>query len=189
MKNFVSIENKSFSFSSCDGCGAKCCSGLYGSNFSELTIDEFEKVYKHFVILFSFSEMGYLKANLIISRVTEHCVYIKNNICTIYDKRPNVCKNYPLSPSPSNDIYIDTNCPALESGSNIINDGKINPSFHNELFENYQDKFMKSHFYLEKFNKEDFEIALIIRGMNFYKYKHPSSDEYLQMHLESLLLL
>ena len=48
---------------------------------------------------------------------------------------------------------------------------------------------MKSHFYLEKFNKEDFEIALIIRGMDFYKYKHPSSDEYLQMHLESLLLL
>ncbi len=190
MKNFENIANKSFSFSSCEGCGAKCCSGLYGSNFSQLTLEEFQDVYQHFVILFTFGDMGYLKANLIISKGTQHCTYIKDNVCTIYDTRPNVCRTYPLSPTITNEIFIDESCPALTTGTNMVKNGIVNISFDNSLFTNYQDKFIDTHFYLEKFNKiEDFEIALDIKGMKFYKYKAKTNDKYMQMHLKSLNLL
>jgi Fe-S-cluster containining protein len=190
LKNFENIKDKSFSFSSCEGCGAKCCSGLYGSNFSEITLEEFEKVYTNFAILFSFGDLHYLKANLILTKELEHCKYIKDDKCTIYDNRPSVCKTYPLSPNIDNDIYIDTTCPALSEGEDMISKGSVNNDFFNKVFENYQDKYLETHFHLEKFNnKDDFECVLNIKGMEFFKYKNKTEDRYLKMHQASLVYL
>jgi len=190
MKNFLSIKLKSFSFSSCEGCGAKCCSGLYGSNFSELTLEEFSSVHELFPILFTFGDLGFLKANLIISQGIEPCKHIKNNLCTIYEKRPYVCRTYPLSPSITNNVHLDISCPALIKGEEMIKRGELNPEFHHEIFDNYQDKFLATHYYLEDFNKkEDFEVALNIKGMDFYKYKKKTQDKYFLMHQKSLKLL
>lgn len=187
MKNFIQIKKLSFSFSSCETCEAKCCSGLYGSNFSQLLLEDFQKVYKNFPILFTFGDLGYLKANVILSKEYEYCKYIKDNKCQIYENRPSVCRTYPLSPNIDNEIYIDTSCPALISGDDFVKNGSINKKIDNSPFINYQDKFIDTHFYLEKFNiKEDFEIALNIKGMNFYKYTKTSNDKYMLFHKESI---
>ena len=187
MKNFTQIKNLSFSFSSCDSCEAKCCSGLYGSNFSQLLLADFEYVYKNFPILFTFGDLGYLKANVILSKEYEYCKYIKNNKCQIYEKRPSVCRTYPLSPNIDNEIYIDTSCPALVKGDNFVKNGIINDNINKIPFTNYQDKFIDTHFYLEKFNIEkDFVIALNIKGSNFYKYIKKTNDKYMILHQESL---
>ncbi len=187
MKNFQNIQNQSFSFSSCEGCGAKCCSGLYGSNFSQLLLEDFEEVYENFAILFTFGDMNYLKANIILTKEYEFCKYIKDNICTIYDKRPNVCKNYPLSTNIDNIKYVDISCPALVPGSNMVKKGEVDKNFDSKNLSNYQDKFLNTHFYLEKFSlKSDFEEVLNIKGLAFYKYTKTSDDKYMNFHFHSL---
>lgn len=190
MKNFENIKNKNLSFSSCENCGAKCCSGLYGSNFAQILLEDFEKVYKNFAILFSFGDLGYLKANLILNKEYEMCKYIKDDKCTIYDIRPAVCKNYPLSQNIDNDIYIDESCPALIEGNNFIKDGILNENIDNKIFFSYQDKFIETHFYLEQFNKkEDFDFVLHIKGVDFYKYNKEINNKYIRKHIESLINL
>ena len=189
MKNFENIKNKNISFSSCETWGAKCCSGLYGSNFSQILLEDFEKVYKNFLILFSFGDLGYLKASLILNKEYEMCKYIVDSKCSIYENRPSVCRTYPLSPNIDNDIYIDESCPALEVGDNFIKDGLINKNIDKKIFVSYQDKFIETHFYLEQFKKEDFEFVLHIKGVDFYKYIKESEDQYIKMHIESLKYL
>ena len=140
MKTFIDTTNKSFTFSSCEGCPARCCDGREGSVYSELLLEEFERVSQNFPILFTFGELGFLKANVLLSNGKDFCPYIENHKCTIYEDRPQVCRNYPLSPHLDNNIYIDDSCPAItsENGIDIVRDGIVKDPFYNDSLENYQ---------------------------------------------------
>jgi hypothetical protein len=189
MKTFISTENKSFTFSSCDGCPARCCDGREGSVFSQLLLEDFELVSKNFPILFTFGDLGYLKANVLLSNGEDFCPYIINHQCTIYESRPNVCRNYPLSGNLDNQIYIDDSCPAIHSEfcQDIVVDGIVQKAFDNETLHNYQEKFLDTHHYLEQFNhKENFDKVITINNIEFYKYTRASSDEYMNLHIKSL---
>ncbi len=189
MKTFLSTQNKSFTFSSCDGCPARCCDGREGSVFSQLLLEDFEIVSQNFPILFTFGDMGYLKANVLLSNGKDFCPYIVNHQCTIYENRPNVCRNYPLSGNLDNQIYIDDSCPAIHSefGKDIVIDGIVQKKFDNDSLHNYQEKFLETHHYLEQFNhKEDFDKVITINNIEFYKYIKPSSDSYMNLHIKSL---
>ena len=193
MKTFLDATNKSLTFSSCDGCPSRCCDGREGTIFSQLILDDFEIVSKHFPILFTFGEMGYLKANILFSDGKSFCPYIVNNQCSIYSERPSICRVYPLSPNIDNKIYIDDSCPAINSefGTTIIQNNKINDNFHYKSLDNYKDKFIKTHFYLEKFNiKNNFELVTTIHNIKFYKYLGDIKDDiYMKYHLNSLCFI
>ena len=189
MKTFISTENKSFTFSSCDGCPARCCDGREGSVFSQLLLEDFELVSKNFPILFTFGDLGYLKAHVLLSNGEDFCPYIINHQCTIYESRPNVCRNYPLSGNLDNQIYIDDSCPAIhnEFGQDIVVDGIVQKAFDNETLHNYQEKFLDTHHYLDQFNhKENFDKVITINNIEFYKYIRASSDDYMNLHIKSL---
>lgn len=175
-------------FSSCENCEAKCCDGKHGSVFSQIILEDFEKVYKNFPILFIFGDLGYLKPVILLSNGKSHCPYIENFKCTIYDERPNVCKNYPLSPNLDNQIYYDLNCPAIcEDGFPLVKNNKINSSFDSSILYDYQDKYIKTHLEFEKFNNmNNFELTITINGNKFYKYIGTETSFYLEMHFKSL---
>ena len=189
MKTFLDTTDKSFSFSSCEGCPAKCCDGREGTIFSQLLLSDFEMVSKNFPILFTFGEMGYLKAVVLFSDGTSFCPYVKDHKCTIYDERPSICRVYPLSPNIDDKTYIDDSCPAINTtdGKKIVNKGKITESFIYPTLQNYQDKYIQTHIELEKMNnKEEFEIVKTINSIKFYKYMGSKKNKYINYHKKSL---
>lgn len=194
MKQFIPIKNNSFSFSNCEQCEARCCDGRKGSTFSQIILDDFKKIYTNFPILFTFGDLGYLKPVVILSNGVNFCKYINNHKCTIYEQRPEVCRIYPLSINIDEKIYIDITCPAINSeeknSSPIISQGQINKHFYNKTFENYQNKYIDTHNEFEKFNKkEDFSLAIKLNNIVFYKYNKESNNQYMKMHLQSLIHL
>ncbi len=192
MKTFLDTTNKSFTFSSCDGCPSKCCDGKEGTVFSQLILDDFETVSKYFPILFTYGEMGYLKANILFSNGKDFCPYIKNHQCTIYNERPSICRVYPLSPNLDNKIYIDDSCPAINTtyGQQIVDNGKVIDNFMFSTLDNYQDKFINTHIHFEQYNNnKDFTKILTINNIDFYKYIGDKKDFYLDLHLLSLSFL
>ncbi len=189
MKTFLDTTDKSFTFSSCEGCPARCCDGREGSVFSQLLLEDFEIVSKNFPILFTFGELGFLKANVLLSNGEYFCPYIVENKCVIYDERPNVCRNYPLSPNLDDKTYIDDMCPAIntEVGIDIVKEGIVQKAFENPTLENYQNKYIDTHTYLEQFNnKSNFETVVTINGIQFYKFIANSNDKFMQLHIKSM---
>lgn len=192
MKNFLDINNKSFHFSNCNSCEARCCDGRKGSLFAQIILDDFELVHKNFPILFIFGELGYLKPVILLSNGKDFCPYIKENRCTIYDQRPSICRLYPLSPNVDAKIYIDDSCPAVtiepENGSTpIVKEGEVTKDFYYKSLESYQDKYIETHFEFEKINaKEDFEIVTHINNITFYKYIGDTRTPYIKYHQISL---
>ena len=190
MKTFLDTSNKSFSFSSCEGCPSKCCDGREGTVFSQLILADFELVSKNFPILFTFGDIGYLKAVVLFSDGKSFCPYVKNHQCTIYNERPSICRVYPLSPSIDNNIYIDDSCPAVKINTkgNMVDNGELSASYKYDTLQNYQDKYINTHLELEKINKkEDFEAILSINNITFYKYVGSERNKYINYHISSLI--
>ena len=190
MKTFLDTTDKSFSFSSCEGCPARCCDGREGTVFSQLILEDFEIVSKNFPILFTFGEMGYLKAVILFSDGTSFCPYIKDHKCTIYDERPSICRVYPLSPNIDNKIYIDDSCPAVENNNynKIIDFGKITKPFEYPTLTSYQDKYIETHLQLEQINdKNNFEQVISVNNITFYKYIGTERNQYINYHIDSLI--
>lgn len=190
MKTFLDTSNKSFSFSSCEGCPSKCCDGREGTVFSQLILEDFELVSKNFPILFTFGDIGYLKAVVLFSDGKSFCPYVKNHQCTIYNERPSICRVYPLSPSIDNNVYIDDSCPAVQISArgNMVHNGELSPSYKYDTLQNYQDKYINTHLELEKINKkEDFEAILSINNITFYKYIGSQRNKYINYHISSLI--
>ena len=189
MKTFLDTTNKSFTFSSCEGCPAKCCDGREGTIFSQLTLEDFEVVSKNFPILFTFGDLGYLKAVILFSDGKSFCPYIQDHKCTIYEERPSICRVYPLSPSIDNKIYIDDNCPAINQnvGKQIVENGIVTSNFTYPTLNNYQDKYIETHFELEKINDiNDFTSVISINNITFYKYTGQVKNKYINYHISSL---
>lgn len=193
MKQFINTNNLSYTFSSCEGCDKNCCNGKNGTIFSQIILDDFKEIYEYFPILFIYGDLGYLKPVYIITNGKDFCLYNKDSKCTIYDKRASICKTYPLSANIDNNTYIDILCPAVNSKEKsefIIKRGEISKAFDSPTLYNYQEKYIKTHFEFEPFNKkEDFSLALTINGMQFYKYNKESQNEYMKMHQKSLIHL
>ena len=93
-----------------------------------------------------------------------------------------MCRTYPLSPNIDNFIYIDNSCPELNKADNILN-------FEDEIFENYQEKYMNTHFEFEKLKIEEFEKILSIKGVDFYRFIGDEKSKYLDFHKLSIKLL
>lgn len=193
MKTFLDIENKTFHFSNCDTCEARCCDGRKGSVFAQIILEDFEEVYKNFPILFIFGDLGYLKPVILISDGTGFCPYIQDHKCTIYEQRPSICRAYPLSPNVDDKIYIDDSCPAVSDVSSaessmIVKEGKITENFFYKSLEAYQEKYIQTHFELDTINdKKDFEMIKIINNIKFYKYIGSKSNTYIKYHQNSLI--
>ena len=190
MKTFLDTENKSFTFSSCEGCPSRCCDGREGTVFSQLLLEDFEVVSKNFPILFTFGDLGYLKAVILFSDGKSFCPYIKDHKCTIYDERPSICRVYPLSPNIDNKIYIDDSCPAINinEGNVIVNEGKVTKDFAYSTLEDYQEKYIQTHLELEKINDiKNFESVIKINNMIFYKYIGNVTNNYINHHISSLI--
>ena len=178
-------------FSSCDNCQARCCDGKEGSVYAQIILSDFEKTYKYFPILFLFGELGYLKPVILLSDGKNHCPYIENYKCIIYENRPTICKVYPLSANLDNLVYFDNLCPAItDIGMPMVENNQINKNFHSEILDDYQDKYIKTHEMFAPFNKkEDFEEVTIINNEKFYKYIGKQKNHYLELHLKSLINL
>ncbi|MFV7789789.1 YkgJ family cysteine cluster protein [Aliarcobacter lanthieri] len=179
MKNFIPISNQDFTFGNCKNCEAQCCSGIFGSIYSQILKDEFEYVYENFPILFIFGSLGFIKPIILISNGFDFCPYLKDFRCTIYESRPKVCQTYPLSPNLDNQIYIDNSCPELNKGTNKLN-------FEKNYFETYQEKYINTHFEFVNLKSEDFELIFTIKNENFYKYIGEEKSKYLNFHKLSL---
>ena len=192
MKTFLDIENKSYNFSNCNDCPARCCDGREGTVFAQIILEDFELVYKNFPILFTFGDLGYLKAVILFSNGKGFCPYIKDHKCTIYDQRPSICRVYPLSPNVDDKIYLDDSCPAIVDVDNhdsipIVKDGKVTEQFFYKTLQSYQDKYIETHIELEKINeKKHFEIYQTINNINFYKYVGDVLTPYISFHHKSL---
>jgi len=190
LKTFLDTTDKSFSFSSCEGCPAKCCDGREGTIFSQLILEDFEMVSKNFPILFTFGEMGYLKAVVLFSDGTSFCPYIKDHKCTIYDERPSICRVYPLSPNIDDKVYIDDSCPAVENNNynKIIDSGEVTSPYKYKTLDSYQDKYIQTHLELEKINDiSNFKSVISINNITFYKYIGNTRNQYINYHLSSLV--
>ncbi len=184
MKRFIDTTKQTFTFSSCEGCPARCCDGREGSIFSELILEDFEQVSKNFPIVFTFGELGYLKANVLLSNGKDFCPYIVDYKCTIYDERPSVCRIYPLSQNIDNKVYIDDLCPALSSdiGIKIVDNGNLSKNFTHPKLDNYQDKFIETHSHLEQFDdKCNFEKNDCLEVLNRKHLLRKSEDKFIQL--------
>lgn len=179
MKNFVKLKNYNTKFGSCANCEALCCKGSYGTIFSQILKEEFETIYEYFPILFIFGSLAYIKPVVLLSNGFDDCIYLKNNLCTIYENRPKVCKTYPLSPNIDNFIYIDNSCPEIKKGKNVLN-------LDDEIFKNYQEKYINTHFEFNSLKQEDFSCIFQIKGVKFYIYKKNTEDIFLNYHKLSL---
>jgi hypothetical protein len=189
MKTFLDITEKSYSFSSCNECNARCCDGREGTVFSQLILEDFEVVSKNFPILFTFGDLGYLKAVVFFTNGTGFCPYIQDNKCIIYEQRPSICRVYPLSPNVDNNIYIDDSCPAINtfSSNKIVENGTVTAGFMYKTLDNYQNKYIETHQELEKINnKNDFEPLITVNNITFYKYIGDIKNSYLEYHFSSL---
>lgn len=179
MKNFIKLEKQNISFGDCANCEANCCKGSFGTVFSQILKEEFEDVHKNFPILFIFGSLNFVKPVILLSNGFDFCPYLKDFRCSIYDKRPNVCKIYPLSPNIDNFVYIDNSCPEIFKGENKLN-------LKSTILENYQKKYIETHLEFEKLIIEDFEEILSIKGIKFYKYIGYEESKYLDFHKLSL---
>jgi len=188
MKTYVNTKIKTYKFSSCDICDAKCCSGSNGTIFNQVILDDFFELHNNFPIVFLLGDLGFLKPVVLFTNGKDYCKYLENNRCIIYENRPSVCKIYPLSPHLTNDAYIDLSCPAVgDEGEFIVKEGVVQDGFKDEILKDYKDKYINMHLYFEKFNKkENLEFFTKINEHSFYKFKEDLGDEYLKIHLSSL---
>ncbi|MDI6806616.1 MAG: YkgJ family cysteine cluster protein [Candidatus Aenigmarchaeota archaeon] len=96
----------------CARCGG-CCKDITPSVEDLLRLEE----YKLEEIL------DFEKNDLFFRNVDSKCIFLRDNLCSIYDKRPDICKLYPFKVEPSNvaenEIIFKLTC-----RSNIRNGGE-----------------------------------------------------------------
>jgi len=155
--------NSSLKFIDCSGCGAQCCQ----SNLIYASLYDFETVAELFPIFFMIQDH---KISLVYffyygEKDMEHCPYLKNNLCSVYEKRPYACRSYPFS-NIKNDFYYSTTCPHIlktDFGMSLSDNRRINPTiikdFVREDFLTKQDDIIKKSEEFVKFcNQNDLLI-------------------------------
>jgi Fe-S-cluster containining protein len=164
-------------FKGCEGC-FECCK----KPFAPLILDDFEKVYENFAIVFV--DLVYIRPVMVIAK-NDVCRYLKDELCTIYEKRPPACRIYPFSPF-FDRLFIDVGCKGVGiEGELLPFDDFENSRFYDKRFENFEKKLLRTNIWLE--NKK-FKKAGQIRGIDYYIIEK-TEDEYDEMHKKSLINL
>ncbi len=186
---YVKINDAdALSFSSCHGCQQSCCDG---GRFvlAPLVLDDFEDVYKNFLIAFAWVD-DQLRAVMVISDRKQPCIYYKNNLCTIYDQRPPACVLYPFTPY-YDDVLIDTACDAVGAEGFLLKQmqrkviDQVHPDFYHSRLEYFSDKLDRTYSFLDgvKFHLEPlFEVE----GIMLLRYSGSDENRWLKMHEASL---
>jgi len=85
----------------CNGCEAPCCGKL---GVPLLTESEFHSN-KYPIKIVSIKELN--TENMIgLAIENENCVFLKGNLCTIYNDRPQACKNYNCKEDPKAKDFV-----------------------------------------------------------------------------------
>ncbi len=163
-------------FKGCKDC-VECCK----KPFAPLILDDFEKVYKNFAIVFV--DIVYIRPVMVIGK-SGICKYVKDGKCSIYDARPPACRIYPFSPF-FDKLYLDVSCKGvgIEGKFLPMNFREFqNSEFFDKRFINFENKLLKTNIWLE--NKK-FKKAGEIRGFEYFVLEE-IKDEFDKMHFESL---
>jgi len=171
-------------FSNCDGCEQMCCTG---SKFSlaPLVLEDFERVYKYFPILFG-TVNDEFKAFIPLNNGKESCPYLDSNLkCSIYESRPPACRLYPISPY-FDQLFVDTSCKAVGfEGDFLVSPKYLSNSFYDKRLENFVPKLEETKDFLELI-KNDLEHIVTIHDIKLYKYNANLNNTPIQLHLQSL---
>ncbi|WP_320036212.1 hypothetical protein [Halarcobacter sp.] len=190
---FKLLDEEELYFGDCKDCHAKCCDGREGIVFSQILLDEFEYIYKNFPIVFIFGGLNYIKPVVLLTNGKSLCPYNIDFKCTIYEKRPSVCRIYPLSTNLDNQIYIDKDCPQVtlqkENKTPLSKNKKLSPYFQNDIFYTYQEKYIETHYEFDILDKNDFKEIINIKSMPFYGYFGSHNSKYIDFHKYSLVNL
>lgn len=131
-------KHANLSFLGCEKCDAKCC----GSKIIYLTAADFLRVSQYFPIFFHIKNNKISLVYFFYHTTGNKCMYLKNNLCSIYEKRPYACRTYPFShANDSEKISFDTDCPEFSeepNGLQLIKKNNLNP----EVINNYIDPDM-----------------------------------------------
>jgi Fe-S-cluster containining protein len=120
--------NSSFEYPSCKDCGGSCCK-LFVFSGPRLTEDEWESLEKDIESKCSspaeFEKFRNLKALPVSGgQIPYACAFLSpEGLCTIYDKRPRVCRAYPVVFFKSIDrihVKISEDCFGWEEAKNKV---------------------------------------------------------------------
>ncbi len=100
----------SFGFNGCSTCNAKCCS----SNIIFASIYDLQYVTKYFPVFFYVYKQQISPVYFFYygEREGEKCIYLKGNMCGIYEERPYACRAYPFSFEQGKPCF-DDGCPNI----------------------------------------------------------------------------
>lgn len=186
---YINIEQaQGLNFSSCDNCTKSCCDG---GRFilAPLVLDDFESVFKNFLIAFAVID-DKLRVVMVISNRKTPCIYYKEKRCSIYEERPPACVMYPFTPY-FNEVFIDTDCDAVGgSGFELRQDkdallDKVHPDFYHKRLEGFAAKLGVTQGFLESL-EDDFEPLFDVEGITLMSYVGTKDNDYLKMHKASL---
>jgi Fe-S-cluster containining protein len=120
-QSIIDSNSSNLCFEGCDGCGAKCCS----SNLIFLTLYDFERVSNFFPIFFRLKDnklsiIFFFYNKIGINEDNKKCIYLKNDLCSIYENRPYACQSFPFSFDSQNSKFKYSNeCSGIRNFENI----------------------------------------------------------------------
>ena len=123
-------KHRNYAFNGCETCDAKCC----GSTIIYASLFDLKEASALFPILFYINEGKISPVYFFYygETIQEKCPYLKENLCSVYEKRPYACRSYPFSFEKGKPCY-DDGCPkvgALENGGSPLFDAKNTLSPH-----------------------------------------------------------
>lgn len=78
----------------CWSCGLCCKLFLINLNENEYKSGKFKTVFEKFGIIDDFKKASGCGANILAQKKDGACVYLKNNLCSIHEERPSVCRKF-----------------------------------------------------------------------------------------------
>jgi Fe-S-cluster containining protein len=191
--SYLNVKNMDFYFNGCESCDKRCCDGKMGYSLTPLIVDDFEEVHKYFPIVFA-NINDVFRPIMVLNDGNSTCSYLdEKGMCSIYENRPPSCKLYPISPF-FDEIYIDSNCPGVSgevAKEKIVSNGKVESKFYHQRLENFPQKLQKTTNFMKELVEEEnsFEVLGEVSGVVLFRYIGTKSNQYIDMHLESLRLL
>jgi len=78
----------------CGECGVCCRLFMINLTEEEYKSGRYRTLFEEFDIVDDFEEAELCAANIIRQNDDESCIYLKDNKCSIHDKRPQSCRNF-----------------------------------------------------------------------------------------------
>jgi Fe-S-cluster containining protein len=169
----ITLENQDMCFEGCEGCGAKCCA----SNLIFLTLYDFEQVSKNFPIFFRLKNKKLSIILFFYNKISsdnkeKKCIYLKNDLCSIYEYRPYACKSFPFSFEAENTNFSYSNeCHAIRKIEKIETRDIV--------------KFIKNN----KVNEDIVSDFVTPNYINHSKVVYKDTDNFLQFCMKNNMLI